>query len=1063
MKLSARWIYPTAFICLLLSGAAALVYQVAWARYLSLLLGHTSYAVVAVLVAFMGGLALGNWWFGRFADRTTRPLAVYGWLEVGIALYALFFPVYYELCQRGYVALGSGVAPGSQWLLVLKFLFSFAAILLPATLMGGTLPVLTKLVTRSLGELRERVAGLYFINSLGAVAGILIADFWWIPSMGLDATVFGGAVINGVVAAVALVVSAGLQEGREVRTAGKVAADEQAKEPAEGPAPGDATAEEVYSPWELRLAIVAAGLSGFVAMLYEVVWTRVLALALGSSTHAFSIMLVTFITGIASGAWVIGRWRRLRRVFDAFGWAELALAVTLFVSMFFYHLLPYWFVRLGTVVAREPANHLVYQGLQLLVCFAVMFVPSLCLGMTLPLASRVATSELARTGRSVGLVFSVNTLGTVLGAALTGLVFLPMLGLAKAFALGVGLNLVIALAVLLRRNVAMRSAVVWGSPVLVVGLIGLAHVALSPTWDRALSLGLWRLGTPPRTLAEYRQMINEVIVFYHRDGPGSTVLVHGWTNRVTGVVDLTLRVNGKADATSRGDLPTQLLAGHIPMLLKPDIKEAMVVGIGSGMTCGAILTHPGVERLDAVEISADVYIAARDHFAPFNDRALEDPRVEVILDDAKSFLRTSGRKYDLIVSEPSNPWMAGVSGVFSVEYYEACLASLKPGGVLVQWVQIYETSEEAVNTVLATVRSVFPFFSLWQTLPGDLLLVASAEPLRYDLEATQQRFDEPAVTADLRRADIFQLSVLLGLQFVSESNAPFLAPEDAIAHSDFYPRLEYLAERAFFVRAFSRLVDDYNEATSTRPRLLVGRHLEENPLTVTDAQSFALFHTSHQLPPPRIMRSITERWRELDPSSLLAVEFSGKLDQPLPVSELEALRMRKVRDELFERAATEPEPLRIYSRHLMHAYRALRSAFYQPPTEELIEVLDRLVETDPAHLQSHLLRLAEIAWDVGDEATFVQLAADSFLQSAGAPAVGRYELDFQAPGRVLYLLIDLLWHANRFEDAYGWCRAAREGRFLERGSRFYNPMLAVVVRKVEATLASAAEAAGVGP
>jgi spermidine synthase len=1043
MKPSVRWLYPTAFVCLLLSGAAGLIYQVAWARYLALLLGHASYAVVAVLVAFMGGLALGNAWLGRYADRVARPLALYGWLEIGIALYAVIFPLYYQLCQQAYVAMGSGASPGSPWLLALKYLVSFAMILAPTTLMGGTLPVLTRLVTRSLGELRSRVGGLYFVNSLGAVIGVLLAEFWWIPAMGLDATVYGGAILNVVVGMLALAVSSQLSEDRAL-AAGAGQGDP-------GNSPVEA-ADEAYSLWELRLALVAAGVSGFVAMLYEVVWTRVLALALGSSTHAFSIMLVTFISGIATGAWLIARWRRLRRTFDAFGWAELALAVTLLASMFFYHLLPYTFTRLGSVVARAPANHWIYQGAQFLICFAVMFVPALCLGMTLPLASRVATAELARTGRSVGLVFSVNTIGTVLGAALTGLLFLPALGLARTFALGVGLNFAIALAVLLRRNERIRQMVPWIAPLILLGLIGLTQVIIGSKWTRAFALGLWRLHNPPPSMEAYQSAVDSVDVRFHRDGAGSSVVVHSWTNPADQSVEFTLRVNGKADATSQGDLPTQLLTGHIPLLLRPDATHVLVVGIGSGMTCGAVLTHPGVQRVDAVEISPEVRDAARTVFAPHNQGALDDSRTEVIIDDAKSFLRTSGRRYDVIISEPSNPWMAGVAGVFSLEYYETCRDSLHPGGLMVQWVQIYESNDRTLETVLATFTSVFPFATLWRTLPGDLMLAGSTQPMSPDLDVMQKRFDEPAVTADLRRADIYQLSVLLGLQLVSASNTAFIAPDDTPRHSDYFPVLEYLAERAFFVRDNATLYERLDENLLRRPVTLLGKYLQGHPLTVADAQSFALFHTSYELPHPQLMRSILEHWREMAPDSLLAVEYSAKLEFPLPVSELEASRMARVREELIAGAAEEPEPLRIYSRHLMHAYRYLRSAYYQPPTEELIAVLSRLAEVDLVHRQSHQLRLAEIAWDLGDDARFLQLTTETFVQPDGEPAVGRFDLDYQAPGRVLFLLIETLWRAGRYRDARLWCDAAREGGYLQTSSRLYNPRLNVVVRKVEATV-----------
>ncbi|MGE4181516.1 MAG: fused MFS/spermidine synthase [Limisphaerales bacterium] len=1042
MSRKLRWLYPTAFWCLLLSGIAGLAYQIAWARYLSLLLGSTSYGVVAVLVAFMGGLALGNAWLGRFADGFRHPLRLYGWLEIGIAIYGILFPTYFELCQRGYVAIASSFAPGHPGLLAIKFLVSFAAILLPATLMGGTLPILTRLVTRSLGELRGRVAGLYFVNSLGAVIGVIAADFWWVPTYGLEATVLFAAALNALVGVIALLAQSGFRDSWTSDSSyDSATATDGAANAADG-------LGERFSPFELRLAIAAAGISGFVAMLYEVVWTRLLALALGSSTHAFSIMLVTFIAGIAAGAWIVGRWRNLRGTFDAFGWAELALAGFLLVSMFFYHLLPYGFYRLGLVLARSPENHVVYQFLQFLVCFAVMFVPALCLGMTLPLASRVATSELARTGRSVGVVFSVNTLGTVLGAALSGLLLLPWLGLASTLALGVALNLAIALVVLLRRSKVLRRLSLATTPALVLGLVAFAGSTLDPTWDNAFAQGLWRIRDDRLTLRNYQDRVRTLDLRYHRDGAGSTVAVAATRGNPDAPVHIDLRVNGKTDASSGGDLSTQLLSGHIPMLLHHLVEDALVVGIGSGITCGAILTHPEVERLDIVEISPEVYEAARIHFAPYNNGALDHPKARVVIDDAKSFLATANRRYDVIVTEPSNPWMAGVSGVFSLEYYESCLATLKPGGIIAQWVQVYETNDEAIRTVLATFGSVFPHFSVWQTLPGDLLLVGSAQPTAKDLDQIRRRFHQPTVLQDLRRADVLSLPALLGLQLVSEENGAFLVPPDTVRHSDYFPVLEYIAEKAFFTRRETSFLDSFDERRLRHPTTLLGAYLRETPLTIEDARTVVLLHHTAKVPHPSLVRSVLKHWQEKDPTDLLPVEIASKMEFPPPNSAIYAQDMFHARELMMARHETEPESLRMYSRYLQNNYRQARSTFHQPATGELTAVLEFLAERDPLHRLSHRLRLAELAWDLGQRERFIQLTSETLLHTGEPGTKGHFDLDYSAPGRVLHLLIETLWRDARHADAQWWADAARQSGYLDPEGRYFDFSLDMVVRKV---------------
>lgn len=1038
MKFSLRWLWPVASFCLLLSGMAGLAYQVAWARYLGLFLGHTSYAVVAVLVAFMAGLALGNWWIGRWADRIARPLAFYGLLELGIAAFALAFPWWYALCEAGYVAAARQLGVGSPLLLPVKFLFSGVAILIPTVLMGGTLPVLTKLVTRSLGELRARVAGLYFINSAGAVLGVVLADFWWLPALGLEGTVWVGAALNILVGVVSLMVSRGMNEG--VTLAAATAAAALA-------APADD--EERYSPFELRLAVVGAGVSGFVAMQYEVVWTRLLALALGSSTHAFAVMLTTFISGIALGAWLVGRWRSLRRSLDAFGWLELALAGSLLLLAPFYADLPFWFLRLGDVLARRPEAFVFYQFAQAAICFAAMFLPTVILGMTLPLATRAATAELARTGRSVGLVFSVNTVGTVLGAALTGLWLMPWLGLARTLALGVAINFALALVILLRHRAWIRRAALAGAPALALALVLLAGAALDDTWQRTLTRGWWRGAVRFERLADYRAASRAAELVYHRDGASATVTVERWLRE--GKPEISLRVNGKVDASSGGDVPTQLLSGHLPMLLHPGPEEVCVVGIGSGMTGGAILVHPGVRRLDTVEISPEVAHVARVHFGEYNGRSLEDPRTQVVIDDAKSFLRVSGRRYDVIISEPSNPWMAGVSGVFSLEFYEQCRASLKPGGLMTQWVQVYETSDEALKTVLATFSSVFPYFTVWQTLPGDLILIGAPEPFRWELATVERRFAVPAVQADIARADVLRLPALLALQLVSDYNAPFLAPVETTRHSDFFPVLEYLAQRAFFVRREATLPRVFDENLSRRPGTLLGEWLARQPLADEDFAALALLNSEHGVPMPQVMRSLIEGWRAASPQSTAAAEFSAKFPLGLPVSELEARRLALLRDRLFAEAPQNPELLRLYALHLMNAYRTLRSAYHQPPVDELLAVLDRLVETDAPNRRTHLLRRAEILWDLGREDEALALGRAAFNPDTTDDTGDSLDLDFIAPGHVLGLMIETHWRAGRRTDAVRWAAAAREGGYLRRGSRFFSPILEMIVRKVETT------------
>jgi predicted membrane-bound spermidine synthase len=926
--------------CIFVSGIAGLVYEIAWARYLALFLGHTSYAVVAVLVAFMGGLALGYAWIGKWADRTSAPLAMYAGLEIGIGILGLLFPWYYEFCREAFVTLALAWQPRGAALFALKFAFSSLAILLPTVLMGGTLPVLARFVTQSLADLRPRVAALYCLNSAGAVAGCLLADFLLIPLVGLQLTVWDAAAMNLIVGLIALALHRRLQ----------------GIEPA--PAPVEEV-EEQFTPGELKLAMIAIGASGFVAMLYEVAWTRLLALALGSSTHAFSIMLTTFIAGIATGSWLIYRWKRLRSTLDAFGWAELALAATLFGSMFFYDLIPYWFARLSNLLARTEEAYPLYELCQALICFGVMFVPAVCLGMTLPLASRVATQEVARTGRSVGGTFAVNTLGTVLGTAVTGFALLPWLGLARTFAFGVAANAVIGLALLARCRLLQRPAWAAPAPVMAVAVVWLAG-GWFESWPRALTLGLWRNQNPPQSVAEFRALAARDEIRYYRDGAGETVCVEAM--RCPQGQKLTLKVNGKADASTGADMTTQLLAGHLPMLLRPHSHDVLVVGLGSGVTCGAVTTHPNLRRVDVVEISPEVAQAAR-CFAPYNNHVLDNPTLRLVIEDAKSFLKTSLGKYDIIISEPSNPWMAGVAGVFSREFYQTCRSSLRADGLMVQWVQVYETSDEAFDVVLATFLSVFPHTSIWQTSVGDLVLIGSPSPTRVNLDALATRITHPSVAADLARIQLTSVPLLLSLQVVSEDNAPFIPSPDAVVHNDFHPVLEYIAQRGFFARRKAEQWKLFDETACARPETLLGMYLARNPLTVADYRAFSRFHLTYQLPSVERFRSLLARWHQADPKSSEPVELAALIPDPASGPMLQAQLFASVRDSIFQLAVHNPVLLGEYRKSLLAIYRAQCSAFFVPPSAELQAVLEQLVVTDPAHRYNHQLQLAKLAWD----------------------------------------------------------------------------------------------------
>jgi spermidine synthase len=1035
MRSSLRVVFALVMLCFFVSGVAGLVYQIAWTRYLSLFLGHTGYAVVAVLVAFMGGIAIGNAAAGVWADRSRKPLAIYGWLEVLIAVYAVVFPSYYEVCHSLYVSAARQLAASGGGLLLLKFGFSLLTVLLPAALMGATFPVLTRFVTRSLAELRERVALLYFVNSLGAVFGCLVADFWWIPAMGLELTVYAAAALNLIAGLVALAISKATFEGFDSAMV--------------RPAASANVAEEYFSALDLKLATIAIGVSGFVAMLYEVAWTRLLALALGSSTHAYSIMLMTFIAGIAAGAILIARWKSLKRTLDAFGWAEMALAVTMLLSMLTYEWLPLWFHQIARMLYPRPEAYPLYQLLQGGICFAVMFVPALCLGATLPLASRIATAEFARTGRSVGKIFAVNTIGTVLGAIVTGLFLMPALGLAATFAVGVVMNAAIGGAIIWRaRLVRVQPALIATAAACGALLIWAASGLFENRWENALVQGLWR-SRQLQTSESFRSFGKGIRMQYYKDGAGATVAVH---HHVADARFKTLRVNGKPDASS-ADEGTQLLLGHLPALLHTKATNALVVGLGSGMTSGAVLRHTNIVSVRTVEISPEVVEAAH-YFTNETENVFANPRFNLAIEDAKSFLKTTDEKFDIIVSEPSNPWVAGVAGVFSMEFYESCKSRLADDGVMTQWVQIYETNDRTLRTVIKTFSAVFPFVSVWRAMPGDLVLIGTTQPRKFDVDAIVERMREPHIAPNLARGRFSEPVAMFSRQIVSQHNGAFISQADDVAHSDYYPALDYMAQVGLFTGAMTSLHDLFDETKSPRTQTLLGDYLAKHPLQEADLRQAAQAVVDGQFVDATLSYSLMQRWATIATNSTLPLEMLERLLPTRPAAVAEELRLLPQHAWLLENGKRDIAALHFYERVLMRAYRAKRSAFYLPDTGPLQDVLAMLLERDPKNARIYNLHVAELAWDRGDDVAAQRYGIMGLDPDTKKSGPFGFALDELAPRQVLTNLIETALRNGNLRQAKSLADLARVGKFLQPGELFFHP-LEVACRKVAAAMESA--------
>jgi spermidine synthase len=786
---------------LFLSGVAGLMHEVVWARLLASLIGSTAISQAVVLGVFMGGLALGAVLFGRRSDRRGHPLGTYVALEIAIGVYCLALPLLTRGAGFVYEQLAGAVFESFALKLALRIALATSIVLLPAMLMGGTLPVLARHLVERARETRREVASLYSLNNLGAVLGAGIAGFYALPAFGIFGSLAFASALNGAAAFLA----------HRARVA-------PLPEPGE-PLPAEPLPEPelgtTYSPLQFRSTLIALFLSGFAAMGFEVVLVRVIALAFGAATYSFTVMLMAFIAGIGLGSALVSR-LRVRRPLWLFGASQLAVVLSLVAIVPLLERLPYLVAQVRIATHPLPAGFSFYVAGQALLCLLILLVPTACIGFGFPLVAHIQARSAAEVGSRVGGTYAWNTIGNVLGVIVTSLALIPFLGIGNSFALLVALELSAGLLVL---AVARETR---PAPRLAMAAVALAAFALYLVWLAGWPRGVnlvnnhlrLREGPPPgapeefiaqhpaTSYASWRRALllndrawDEIHVFEDADATVSVARKDEF---------IILDVNGKGDAsTGRPDMVTQELTAHVPMFLRPDARSVLLIGYGSGVTAGSILLHP-IEHLDVVEISEGVLRADR-MFAKFNYNALSNPRASIWRDDARTFLRTVPRRYDVIISEPSNPWIAGIGGLFSRDFFEDARERLEPGGVLMVWFHHYEQSDEGLELIVRTLNHVFPHVTAFFSHLSDVITLASLEPLEPDFAAMEERFEVPAIRRDLARIGIFDLAGLLSFHAMGPRRFAALAGPGPL-NTDDHQRLEYMSARSLFRGASARLL-----------------------------------------------------------------------------------------------------------------------------------------------------------------------------------------------------------------------------------------------------------------
>ncbi|MBZ5561577.1 MAG: fused MFS/spermidine synthase [Acidobacteriia bacterium] len=822
------------------SGASSLVFEMIFTRLLTHAFGNTAYAVSTVLAAFLGGLAVGATWIGRWADRRNASLWTYGTLELLVGVYCLFTPELFGLVTWIYVGLHHRLALGSWAVTTVRFGLAAMVILVPTALMGGTLPVLARCAAAVTSEFRPVIDRLYAWNTLGAALGTLAATYFLVPALGVRGTIVAACSVNGAIfLAVAIWAS---------------------KVTSTPPSPSEASAIPVAQGARVKtnapresLLLLGAFLTGVAALAYEVVWTHILSFLIGNTVYAFGIMLFTFLCGLGMGAHLVARhipraafWAR------ALAASQLLLGVAVFATMSLWNYVPAvfseglgqalaldllacaflialrmswiawkiyrqaagsrirwrWVAELAAEAAfllavisgrfsalpeSDLARFMVAEGLRFFCAFYLLIVPCLLVGLSFPLLLNLAAQSARRVGASVGHTYAANTLGTVLGSVLTGFVVLPALGSLGSLRAIATLNLLIG----------------WGFALFFVPLRGVRRVTITVVAGSLAALfwlGPVRWDPRAMTSGAYVYFSHtwdiERVLYFEEDVQG------GLTSVVQTPVGRVLLSNGKFQGNDSGEVGAQARFAMIPILFMPRFDRALVIGLGTGHTLQVVSRFP-FRRIDVAEIAPRIVDAARQWFQDVNCGVFDrDPRVNLSIVDGRNFLLLSRGRYDLITVEITSIWVSGAADLYNREFYELCRNRLSPRGVLQQWVQLHNMRPRDLLVLFNTAAHVFPHAAFFVG-GGQGLLITSPGPLEFDYARIASLDTDPGVRQELDRLRLASLSSLLGeimlddqsfreiltllpsraglsLDFVSSDNHPYLEYETPVGNTANY-------------------------------------------------------------------------------------------------------------------------------------------------------------------------------------------------------------------------------------------------------------------------------------
>jgi spermidine synthase len=771
------------YIIFFLSGVAALIYEIVWTRYLSLIFGGSHLAITTVLAVFMGGLALGSYIIGKKSSSCKKLLRLYGFLELGIAVSALLFVTLMRFYPMIYVPLAQVSVTSPIYLSFIRVSFAAIAMILPTTLMGGTLPVLSSFISDQIRRLGSRLSLLYGFNTLGAVVGAALTGFFLLRKYSVSTTLTTAVLINIVIGLLSIILQNKVQ----------AVLSNEGNSTTDVSTPDTALPKSTTNLFSLKLVLWGIGVSGFCALGYEVLWTRILSIVIGASVYGFTLLLMAFLAGIGIGSASFGLFLNLSgterkgagsismKSVVCFGLVQVIIGVSaLFVTMHLRDLPTHTFslldfyhsteTRIGPFKTRQLANFVL--------AFSFMFVPAFFMGVAFPLAGKIHGQHKKIVGCAVGEILTYNTIGAILGSAFSGFAFIYLLGIQRSVEVIILIN--IGFGLLLMASVKRIKVLNWG--IFVTMVIAILIVALNPgiwqLWNPKL-YAIYQTSTPDifSSKKKIQEALSNTDILYYGEGVEAIVSV------VQSGRAMCFITNGRVEASNNAsDRQCQYTLGHLPMLLNKNPKKVFVLGAGSGMTLGATLVHPSVEQVTLAEIEPKVLGVARS-FGIYNHYALDNPKLRIVFNDGRNFLLTTEEKFDVITADPIHPWFSGAGYLYSTEYFKIAAKRLNPGGIICQWLPLYELTEDNLKSIVKTLRVNFAYTMVWLT-HVDAELIGSNSPIIIDEKELERRIREPEVLQDLEQVKMGSAEDFLSYFLMGTEGAKAYSSEGIINADD---------------------------------------------------------------------------------------------------------------------------------------------------------------------------------------------------------------------------------------------------------------------------------------